>query len=102
MAKYLIYEACGSGAISASVVKSRLAERLKKAGIKDYELRICRTGEVESICKGQHPDLMLISAGSYSYPDTGGVPILSGVPFMSGIGVDALMEKILEILKAKG
>ncbi|MEX2690802.1 MAG: hypothetical protein ACTSU6_05715 [Candidatus Njordarchaeales archaeon] len=101
MAKYLVYVACGSAAASANVVKGRIAEYFKKAKI-DVELRIARVSELPSITQRIKPDLVIITAGHYSrrgIPED--VPVVSGVPFMTMVGVQQLMDKIINILKSK-
>ncbi len=101
MAKPFIYLACGSAAMSAMLCKSRLEEALRKRGIKSFDLRICRVIELPENVRRLKPDLAIVTAGSYSEKDID-CPVFSGVPFMSNIGVDALMDKIIAVLKEKG
>ncbi|MBE3519252.1 MAG: hypothetical protein IMW97_02995 [Firmicutes bacterium] len=100
--KYLIYVACGSAAASANLVKVRLWDLLRKKGI-DAELQTMRVSEVPNTVKAKRPDLVIITAGSFSKealpPD---LPVLSGLPLMTMIGVDAFMKQVEETLSKAG
>ncbi|HIE24302.1 MAG TPA: hypothetical protein EYP68_08765 [Candidatus Korarchaeota archaeon] len=102
MAKYVIYIACGSAAASANVVKSRLTEKLYERGVRNFELRIARVAELPSITQRVHPDLVIITAGSFSkagIPED--IPVLSGIPLMTMIGVDQFIDQVVQALKSK-
>ncbi len=102
MAKYIIYIACGSAAASANVVRSRLDQMLRNKGLRNFELRIARVAELPSITQRVHPDLVIITAGSYSrtgIPED--IPVISGVPLMTMVGVDKFVNEVIETLKKK-
>ena len=102
MAKYVIYIACGSAAASANVVKSRLEQMLRSKGLRNFELRIARVAELPSITQRVHPDLVIITAGSYSrtgIPED--IPVISGVPLMTMVGADKFVSEVIDILKKK-
>jgi len=101
MAKPFIYLACGSAAMSAMLCKSRLEDALRQRGIKDYDLRICRVAELYENVRRLKPDVAIVTAGSFAEKDIE-CPVFSGVPLMMGVGVDALMDKIVVALKEKG
>ena len=101
MAKPFIYLACGSAAMSAMLCKSRLEDALRQRGIKDYDLRICRVAELYENVRRLKPDVAIVTAGSFAEKDIE-CPVFSGVPLMMGVGVDALMDKVVAVLKEKG
>jgi PTS system, Lactose/Cellobiose specific IIB subunit. len=97
--KYLIYIACGSAAASANLVKERLRELLKKYKV-DADMQIYRVAELANAVKLRKPDLIIITAGSYTKagipPD---IPILIGIPLMTMIGVDDFMKQVISALQ---
>ena len=96
----MIYIACGSAAASANVVKSRLYDKLREKGIKNFELRVARVAELPSITSRVKPDLIIITAGLYSkkgIPQD--IPVLSGIPLMTMVGADQFVDKVVSILK---
>jgi len=101
MAKPFIYLACGSAAMSAMLCKSRLEDALRQRGIKDYDLRICRVAELYENVRRLKPDVAIVTAGSFAEKDIE-CPVFSGVPPMMGVGIDALMDKVVAVLKKKG
>lgn len=99
----LVYVACGSAAASANLVRSRLAEYLKKDRI-NTEIVVMRIAEVPQSVKERKPDLIVITAGSISslkkrVPED--VPIISGIPVMTSIGMPAFIKEVENILKRK-
>ena len=100
--KCLVYVACGSAAASANLVKLRLSDLLRKRGI-DAELQTMRVSEVPNSVKAKRPDLVIITAGSFSreaLPQD--LPVLSGLPLMTMVGVDTFMEQVEEALRKAG
>jgi len=101
MAKYIVYVACGSAAASANVVKGRLMQLFKQARL-DVDLRIARISEIPQIAQSVHPDLIIITAGSFSkkgIPED--IPVISGLPFMTMVGMQKAFQEIVNILKSK-
>jgi len=101
VAKYIVYVACGSAAASANVVKGRIAQLFRQAKM-DVDLRIARVSEIPQIAQSVKPDLIIITAGSFSkkgIPED--IPVVSGVPFMTMVGMQKAFEEILQILKSK-
>ncbi|MEQ2129064.1 hypothetical protein QTP99_03485 [Caldanaerobacter subterraneus KAk] len=100
--KFLIYVACGSAAASANLVKDRLSDLLKKRGI-DAELKTMRVSEVPNTVRAKRPDLVIITAGSFSKGDLpADLPVLSGLPLMTMIGVDKFMQEVEQALHKVG
>jgi len=97
--RYLIYVACGSAAASANLVKERLRDLLRKYKV-DAELQIYRVAELANAVKLRKPDLIIITAGSYTKagipPD---IPILIGIPLMTMVGVDDFMKQVISALQ---
>ena len=101
MPKYLIVVACGSAAASASLVMYRLKKLLAEKGI-DADLRIYRIAELPTAAHALKPDLIVVTAGSFSRGEIPPeIPVLSGVPLMTMIGADKLMNEIEQALKNK-
>lgn len=98
---YLIYVACGSAAASANLVKSRLAEYLKKDGIK-ADIVVMRVAEVPQIVKEKTPDLIIITAGSVDSLKrkiSQKVPVMSGLPLMTMVGISNFIEEVKKTLR---
>ena len=99
----LVYVACGSAAASANLVRSRLAEYLKKDGI-NAEIVVMRIAEVTQSVREKKPDLIIITAGSIDSLKkrlSENVPVISGIPVMTSIGMPAFIEEVENILKGK-
>lgn len=99
---YLIYVACGSAAASANLVKSRLAEYLKKDGV-NANIVVMRVSEVPQIVKGKIPNLIIITAGSIGsirreIPQK--VPVMSGLPVMTMVGISNFIEEVEKALRS--
>jgi len=96
--KPLIYIACGSAAASANLVKERLRELLRKNKI-DAELKVMRIAEVAGEVAARRPDLIIITAGSFSKAGIPkDIPVLSGLPLMTMVGVEKFMNEVKSIL----
>ncbi|MFG1175692.1 PTS galactitol transporter subunit IIB [Erwiniaceae bacterium CAU 1747] len=92
--KRKIIVACG-GAVATSTMA---AEEIKELCIEnqiDVELVQCRVNEIETYMDGVH---LICTTARVDRP-FGNIPVVHGMPFISGVGIDALREKILTILQ---
>ncbi len=90
-----ILTACGVGYASSTIIAERVKDLLARNGLTD-EVRIlqCTLNEVPGML--EDVDCVVTSSmvtGEFS------VPMFNGVAFLSGIGMEELEEKILEVLK---
>ena len=83
---------CGTAIATSTVVAIKTEELLKKEGIQ-ADIRRCMTSEAKSASK----DVDLIIATT-QVPDVN-VPVISGIPYITGIGVPAMEQEILQVLK---
>jgi galactitol PTS system EIIB component len=90
MRKILV--ACGTAIATSTVVAKKLEERLRELGI---EVRIdqCKTSEVASRADGY--DLVVSTT---QVDDARGKPVVRTLSFLTGIGIDADVEKIAQLL----
>lgn len=85
--------ACGSGIATSTVICNSVESLLKDNHI-EYNIIQCSITEVRSYI--EQGDLIVSSMGlSEDY----GIPKLVGLPYLTGMGVEQLNEKILNILK---
>jgi Phosphotransferase system, galactitol-specific IIB component len=84
------------GFASSTIIAERIKDLLQKEGLSD-EVRIlqCTLNEIPGHLDSA--DCIVTSSKTYgTYP----IPVLNGVAFLSGIGVEDLEKKIIEILRA--
>lgn len=85
--------ACGSGVATSTVIASKLDELLQENNIKAQIIQ-CTLHEVEANAKGA--SLVLSSMPNLKVE---GIPVIVALPYITGIGVESLNKKILEILQ---
>jgi PTS system galactitol-specific IIB component len=83
--------------ITSSVVVNKLKMALQKEKI-DAKFHQCKYSDVPTMVSSVKPDVV-IPTGQLSSSAAGGVPVVNGISFLTGIGVDATVQKIVEILK---
>jgi PTS system galactitol-specific IIB component len=88
-----IIVACG-GAVATSTVAANLIRELAKKHQIDAEVVQYRISELESQKEGAD---LIVTTGRFKKDI--GIPVLQGTAFISGIGVEALEEKILAVIK---
>ena len=84
---------CGTAIATSTMVAMKVEDMLKKNGI-NAEVRRCMTSEAKTASK----DVDLIVATT-QVPDVE-VPVIDGIPFITGIGVEAIEQKIIDALNA--
>jgi PTS system galactitol-specific IIB component len=85
--------ACGSGVATSTVIASKLKELLQENNI-NAQIVQCTLHEVEANAEGA--SLVLSSMPNLRVE---GIPVVLAFPYITGIGVEALNQKILEILQ---
>lgn len=93
-----IIVACGSGVATSTVARNALEEKLKEKGIDATQVSMDQTSIPQLRSKADQFDLA-ITTGKFT--EDIGVPILNGLPFLTGIGEDALVEKVVDVLDLK-
>jgi galactitol-specific phosphotransferase system IIB component len=98
--KYLIYVCCGSAAASAALARRRLIDELEKRKVK-AEVVVQRILELPGQVATRKPDVVVVTAGQApaSLPEE--IIVIQGIPLMTGFGIDALVDDMLNQLKAK-
>jgi len=92
MKKILV--ACGTAIATSTVVAKKLEEKLKARGV-DVRIDQCKASEVAA--KVDAYDLVVSTT---EVGDTRGKPHVRTLSFLTGVGVDADVEKIAELLRA--
>ncbi|MBV8042993.1 PTS galactitol transporter subunit IIB [Pluralibacter sp.] len=92
--KRKIIVACG-GAVATSTMAAEEIKELCCANHIDIDLIQCRVNEIETYMDGAH----LICTTARVDRTFGDIPLVHGMPFISGVGIEALQNKILGILQ---
>lgn len=83
--------ACGSGIVTSTHAANKLTNELNKRGYEGkFKITQCRVSE--TVAKSSLFDFCVATA---QVPADVKCPVFHGVPFLTGIGVDAVMEKIV-------
>lgn len=86
--------ACASGIATSTVVSEKVMAYLKSKGMNDVMYSQTNVPSVPAQAEGV--DLVIATSKlSYNLP----VPIVQGLPILTGIGEEAALEKIYQILK---
>ena len=95
MKKILV--ACAGGVATSTVVRSKLKRALDARGLEGaYTIDQCKVAEAQS--KSRSYDLLVETT---QIAGTFGCPAFSGVPFLTGHGADALVDQLVDVLKAE-
>ena len=87
-----IIVACGSGVATSTIIASKIEELLKNNKL-NAQIIQCSLHEVDGNLKGA--SLVISSMPGLDVKD---VPVVVAFPYITGIGVEDLDKKILEIL----
>ena len=87
---------CGNAINTSTIIEMNLKEFLDTQDF-DYEIIKCMISELDSHIQGKDVDL-IVSNGRLGKEDLN-IPIVVGMGYITGIGVDKINEKILEVLK---
>ncbi len=94
-----ILVACGTAIATATLVATKIEEKLKKMGISASIAR-CKAFEVGGKVQIFKPDVIVANT-PVSEKDAKGIPIVNGFPFITGIGEDEAIEQILKAASLK-
>ncbi|POT59632.1 PTS galactitol transporter subunit IIB [Citrobacter amalonaticus] len=92
--KRKIIVACGGAVATSTMAAEEIKELCRAHGI-DIDLIQCRVNEIETYMDGAH----LICTTARVDRAFGDIPLVHGMPFISGVGIEALQNKILDILQ---
>ncbi len=88
-----ILVACGTAIATSTVVAKGIEEALKERGI-PVVTRQCKAAEVKGLAPGY--DLIVTTT---PVPKDLGVPVIQTLAFLTGIGKEAVIEQIADMLK---
>ncbi len=94
LAKKYVLSVCGTGGVTSGVVADKIRDICKRHGI-DVEVATAKAVEISSKLESQHFDLI---ASATRVKETT-VPVMNCMAFLSGVGEEALEQKIVEALK---
>ncbi|WP_455817326.1 PTS galactitol transporter subunit IIB [Pseudomonas cerasi] len=92
--KRKIIVACGGAVATSTLAAEEIKELCEEHGI-TVDLVQCRVTEIETYME----DADLICTTARVDRPFGDIPVVHGMPFVSGVGIDALREKILTLLQ---
>ncbi len=92
--KRKIIVACGGAVATSTLAAEEIKELCAEHGIV-LDLIQCRVTEIETYMDGAD----LICTTARVDRQFGNIPVVHGMPFVSGVGIDALKEKILALLQ---
>lgn len=93
MSKKKVVLICGAGIATSTMVASKIEKVLADNGIA-ADLSKGSVLEASRLVEGA--DLLIVTT---AIGKMGDIPVINGVPFLTGIGEDAVIAKLLEILK---
>ena len=93
MAKTVIVS-CGTAIATSTVAAKAIEEACKEAGI-DVITKQCKAAEIP-IYLEQGADLIVTTSQMRFDP---GIPVVKGLAFLTGIGIEAVVNEILDILR---
>lgn len=94
MKKILV--ACGSGIATSTVARNKLEEDLQDRGINMSQISMNQTSIPQIPSMVSEYDVIVTTA---RYKEDVGVPVINGLSFLTGIGEDAVVDKIVEALE---
>jgi PTS system galactitol-specific IIB component len=95
---FKILSVCGTGVATSTVAAETLKEKLKLKGF-DVVVKECKAAEVKTNVELFKPAL-IINTTPVSDEAASGVKKFSGLPFLTGVGVDKLVNSIIDYLNS--
>ncbi|HDJ66449.1 MAG TPA: PTS galactitol transporter subunit IIB [Nitrososphaeria archaeon] len=86
---------CGTAIATATYVASKIKEIAEENGIK-VEITQCKAAEVNYYISMLGKVDLIVTTTPVNVQ---GIPVVNGVPFLSGVGVEQVKKKIVDILK---
>jgi PTS system galactitol-specific IIB component len=93
MSKKYVVVACGSGIATSSMVVGQIQDLCREHHI-ELDIHTCTIMELPYAVEGA--DLVVTTS---KYSGDLGKPVINGVPLLTGMGMEATLQKILEILR---
>ena len=93
MAKKYVLSVCGTGGVTSGVVADKIREICSRHGI-EVEVQTAKALEVQSRIESIHYDMI---ASATRVKETT-VPVVNCMSFLSGVGEEALEQKIVDML----
>jgi galactitol PTS system EIIB component len=91
----VVLVSCGTAVATSTVVARAIEDACKQAGLR-VNTRQCRATELKALVQ-QGADLIVTTT---PVPKDIGIPVIQGLPFLTGIGKDAVLKQIIEVLKS--
>lgn len=89
-----IIVACGAGIATSTVALQKLKAGLEERGKLDkVSFTQCSIAELPSLTQG-HDLIVTTAQGGNGL----GIPVIFGLPFITGIGVDKVIDQVIEVL----
>lgn len=85
---------CGTAVATSTVVANAIEEACKKNKIA-VRVKQCKAAEVPILLQ-EGADLIVTTTPLRGDP---GIPVIKGLPFLTGIGTDAVLKQIIDVLK---
>jgi PTS system galactitol-specific IIB component len=85
---------CGTAIATSTVVAKAIEEACKKEGI-PVVVKQCKAAEIPMYLK-DGADLIVTTSQVRGDP---GVPVIKGLAFLTGVGKDAVLKQIIDVLK---
>lgn len=92
--KRKVIVACGGAVATSTMAAEEIKDLCKEHGI-ELEIIQCRVNEIETYLDGVN----LVCTTAKVDRTFGDIPLVHGMPFVSGVGIEALKQKILTILE---
>jgi PTS system galactitol-specific IIB component len=98
--RVLVITGVGTGGWTSKIAGERIREQLVKKGFKKVEVKLSRIDETRSLAESWKPDFVVTIIGRDQ--DLGlkkEVPVFIGVPFVSAVGMEPVLDQMVEVLK---
>ncbi|SHF13180.1 PTS sugar transporter subunit IIB [Clostridium fallax] len=89
-----IIVACGAGIATSTIAIQKIKTKLEEKGLlSKVQFTQCTVAEIPMRVEGHN---LIVTTASTSQDF--GIPVISGLPFITGMGIDKVMEDIIEKL----
>lgn len=96
MRNFKVLSVCGTGVATSTVAAKKTKEMLAKKGI-SVDVIECKVTEISIKIDNIHPDI-IVHTTPVSDDAANGIKKFFGLPFLTGVGMEALVDKIAEYL----
>lgn len=98
--RILVVTGVGTGGWTSKIAADRVKEELSKRGVNNVVTKTCKVANLKLLLDTWMPDLVITIIGrerDLNVPE--GLPVFNGVSLLSGVGMEPLIDRILEVLK---